>query len=102
MNLKNNTYVCIYILVCVCVCVCIQSYLTLYDPVNCSLPGSTVHWIFQARILEWVAISYSNIYSYIYIYIYIYTHTHIYIYTQLNYCTVHLKLTELHKSTIIQ
>ena len=31
--------------------------LTLCDPVDCSLPGSSVHGIFQARILEWVAIS---------------------------------------------
>ena len=30
------------------------------DPVNCSLPGSSVHGIFQVRILEWVAISYSK------------------------------------------
>ena len=30
-------------------------------PVDCSPPGSSVHGIFQARILEWVAISYSNI-----------------------------------------
>ena len=33
-----------------------QSYLTLCDPMNCSLPGSSVHGIFQARILEWAAI----------------------------------------------
>ena len=33
-----------------------QSCLTLYDPVNCSPPGSSVHGIFQARTLEWVAI----------------------------------------------
>ena len=33
---------------------------TLCDPMNCSLPGSSVHGIFQARILEWVAISFSN------------------------------------------
>ena len=33
-----------------------QSCLTLWDPVDCSLPGSSVHRIFQARILEWVAI----------------------------------------------
>ena len=33
-----------------------QSCLTLGDPVNCSLPGSSVHGILQARILEWVAI----------------------------------------------
>ena len=32
---------------------------TLCDPMNCSLPGFSVHGIFQARILEWVAISYS-------------------------------------------
>ena len=31
---------------------------TLCDPMNCRLPGSSVHEIFQARILEWVAISY--------------------------------------------
>ena len=30
------------------------------DPINCSLPGSSVHEIFQARILEWDAISYSR------------------------------------------
>ena len=34
-----------------------QSGLTLCDPMDCSLPGSTIHGIFQARILEWVAIS---------------------------------------------
>ena len=33
---------------------------TLWDPIDCSLPGSSVHGIFQARILEWVAISYSR------------------------------------------
>ena len=31
-----------------------QSCPTLYDPMNCSLPGSSVHGIFQARIMEWV------------------------------------------------
>ena len=40
---------------CVCVCVVAQSCLTLIDPIDCSLPGSTVHGILQARILEWVA-----------------------------------------------
>ena len=34
---------------------------TLCDPMDCSLPGSSIHGIFQARILEWVAISFSNI-----------------------------------------
>ena len=37
-----------------------QSYLILYDPLNYSLPGSSVHGIFQARILEWIAISSSK------------------------------------------
>ena len=48
----------INVCVCVCVCVCVkllQSCLTLCDPMNCSLPGSSVHVILQARILEWVA-----------------------------------------------
>ena len=36
-----------------------QSCPTLSDPMDCSLPGSSVHGIFQARILEWVAISFS-------------------------------------------
>ena len=33
-----------------------QSCLTLSDPMDCSLPGSSIHGIFQARILEWGAI----------------------------------------------
>ena len=36
---------------------------TLCDPMNCSPPGSSAHGIFQARILEWVAISYSRGFS---------------------------------------
>ena len=35
-----------------------QLCMTLCDPMDCSLPGSYVHGIFQAKILEWVAISY--------------------------------------------
>ena len=38
----------------------IQARLTLCNPMDCSLPGSSVHGIFQARILEWVAISFSR------------------------------------------
>ena len=34
---------------------------TLCDPMDCSLPGSSVHGIFQARVLEWVAIAFSLI-----------------------------------------
>ena len=37
-----------------------QLCLTLCDPTDCSLPGSSVHGIFQARVLEWVAISFSK------------------------------------------
>ena len=44
----------------VCVCSLAQSCSTLCDPTDCSLPGSSVHGISQARILEWVAISFSR------------------------------------------
>ena len=37
-----------------------QSYPTLSDPMDCSLPGSSAHGIFQARVLEWVAIALSG------------------------------------------
>ena len=37
-----------------------QLCLTLFNPMDCSPPGSSVHGIFQARKLEWVAISFSN------------------------------------------
>ena len=37
-----------------------QSFLTLCDPIDSSPPGSSVHRIFQARVLEWVAIAFSN------------------------------------------
>ena len=37
-----------------------QSCPTLSDPMDCSLPGSSVHGIFQARVLEWVAIAFSE------------------------------------------
>ena len=60
----------ISICVCVCVCVCVQvsihtpiryvcaqSCPTLCDPMNCSPPGSSIHGILQARLLEWVTIS---------------------------------------------
>ena len=53
-----------HISVCVCVCVCVYaqslSSVCLYDPMVCSLPGSSVHGISQARIIEWVAVSSSK------------------------------------------
>ena len=36
-----------------------QSCLTLRDPMDCSLPGSSIHGIFQARVLEWGATAFS-------------------------------------------
>ena len=52
--------------VCVCVCVCARArvhaclVVSLCDPINCSPPVSSVHGIFQARILKWVATCYSR------------------------------------------
>ena len=40
-----------------------QSCPTLHDPMDCSPTGSSVHGIFQARVLEWVAIAFSNSYT---------------------------------------
>ena len=37
-----------------------QSCLTLHDPMDCSLPGSSIRGIFQARVLEWGAIAFSK------------------------------------------
>ena len=39
----------------------LQSCSTLCDPMDCSLPGSSIHGIFQARVLEWGAIAFSHI-----------------------------------------
>ena len=55
---KWFSFICVW--VCVCCAVLTQSYQTLCDLKDCSLPGSSVHGIFQARILDWVAISYSR------------------------------------------
>ena len=61
-----------YMCVCVCVCVCVcsvwcvlvaQSCLSVCDPMDCSLPGYSVHGILQARILEWVVIPFSRVSS---------------------------------------
>ena len=53
--------------VCVCVCVCVYVHTCRhsvmsdsFDPMDCRPPGSSAHGIFQARILEWGAISYSS------------------------------------------
>ena len=52
-----------HMLVCVCVCLVAQSCLTLGNPLVCSPPGSSVHGILLARILDWVSISFSRGFS---------------------------------------
>ena len=54
-----KTVVCIFMKVEVKVLVA-QLCLTLCDPMDCSPPGSSVHGILQARILEWIAIPFSR------------------------------------------
>ena len=49
VHVKNN-----------CTCTCMLSHIWLCNPVDCRLPGSSVHGISQARMLEWVAISISR------------------------------------------
>ena len=50
----------ITVIVLYCVCSVTQSCPTLYNPMDCSSPGSSVHGIFQARMLEWAPISSSR------------------------------------------
>ena len=44
-----------------CFCLITKLYLTVCDPIACSLPGSPVHGISQTRILEWIAIGFSSV-----------------------------------------
>ena len=44
----------------IALCSVAQLWPTLCDPIDCSLPGSSFHGIFQARILEWVAMTSSR------------------------------------------
>ena len=60
---KNTGVGCHFLLQCVkvkCESEVTQSCPTLCDPMDCILPGSSVHGIFQARVLEWVAIAFSG------------------------------------------
>ena len=60
---KNSGVGCYFILQCIKVkseSEFAQLCLTLRDPVDCSLPGSSVLVILQARVLQWVAIAFSN------------------------------------------
>ena len=55
----------------------IQSCPTLCDPMDCSQPDSPLPGTLPARILEWVVMPSSSIYTYIYVYIYIYIYMYI-------------------------
>ena len=61
---KNTGVCCRFLLQCIKVkseSEVAQSCPTPSDPMDCSLPGSSVHWIFQARVLEWGAIAFSEL-----------------------------------------
>ena len=61
---KNTGVGCHFLLQCVKVkseCEVVQLCPTFSDPMDCSFPGSSVHGVFQARVLEWVAIAFSRI-----------------------------------------
>ena len=59
--IKHTFFVECFCWSCECFCWSVtQLYLTLCDPMNCSLPGSSVHGIFQARMLEYFVISSSR------------------------------------------
>ena len=63
---KNTGVGCLFLLQCMQVkseSEVAQSCPTLSDPMDCSLPGSSIHGIFQARVLEWVAIAFSSSYK---------------------------------------
>ena len=55
---KNTGVGCNFLLQCMSESEVPQSCPTFSDPMDCSLPGSSVHGIFQARVLEWVAIAF--------------------------------------------
>ena len=90
----SNTYIYIYIYIytydAAAAANSCQSCPTLCDPIDSSLPGSSIHGIFQARVLEWDAIAFSYIYIYAYIFgrnfsnTHTHTHTYIYIFQPLN------------------
>ena len=88
-------YVCIYVYTYIYVYVCIYIYRvcpTLCDPLDCSPPGSSVHGILQARILQWVAIAFSTC-------MYIYTYEYYFILVQKTPQNIQRTLNTLHKKS---
>ena len=66
---KNTGVVCHFLLQCMKVkseSEVAQSCPTLCDPMDCSPPGSSIHGIFQARVLEWGAVAFSDTYTAMY------------------------------------
>ena len=72
---KNTGVGCHFLLQCIKVkseSEVVQSCPTLSDPMDCSLPGSSAHGIFQTRVLEWGAIAFSELTVYtIYLYLFL-------------------------------
>ena len=60
LPIQVSMCICMCVSVSVCVCACAQLCPILCDPMDCSLPGTSVHGTSQARILEWAAVSYSK------------------------------------------
>ena len=61
---KNTGVGCLFLLQCMKVkseSEVAQLYQTPSDPMDCSLPGSSVHGVFQARVLEWGAIAFAKV-----------------------------------------
>ena len=57
-----------------------QSCPTLNDPMDCSLLGSSVHGIFQTRVLEWVAIAFTCVYVCVCVCVCVCTHIYVCVY----------------------
>ena len=60
VSFYSNSLMCVCVCVCVCACTCVHMCLTLCKLMDYSPPSSSVHGIFQAKILKWVAISFSG------------------------------------------
>ena len=59
-QLVEKLYIYMYTYICICVSLIAQLYPTLWKPMDCSPPRSSIHRIIQARILELIAISFSR------------------------------------------